>query len=354
MIVQVGACPPPYGGVSIYVKRMKDYLDSKCIDNQVWDISRIKKKDKNIIKIKFPFVPFFYLVKKDINVIHYNISGTLGKNYIGFFNRFFFKKRKKVLTIHGMARGLFTKNRKLITSSLNSFDAIICVKKNDKEYLLQQGISSDIYEIPAFIPPTIQENDIKKIDQKVWEFIDNHKPIISANASRIVFYNSQDLYGIDMCIDLCANLKKDYPGIGFVFCLPESKDHKYYEGLKEIITEKGIQDNFLFYIKPCQFYPIVMKSELFVRPTNRDGDAVSIREALYFKIPTIASDVVPRPEGTILFNTRDAEDFVLKVKNTMNNYKWYKDKLKQINVQNNAEKIVEIYQKLTKHEGMSK
>ena len=38
--------------------------------------------------------------------------------------------------------------------------------------------------------------------------------------SRIAFHNGYDLYGIDMCIDLCANLKNSCPKIGFVFCLP--------------------------------------------------------------------------------------------------------------------------------------
>jgi glycosyltransferase involved in cell wall biosynthesis len=347
MIVQVGVYPPPYGGVSIYVKRMNEYLDSKDIDNQIWDISGIRKAEKNVITMKSPFIPFFYMIKKDITVIHYNISGNLGKNYIGFFNRFFFKKRKKVLMIHGMSMDLFTKNRKLITKSLNTFDAIICVKRNDKKYLLQQGITSDIYEIPAFIPPTKQDYEIKEISEEIWNFIHNHKPIISANASKIAFYNKQDLYGIDMCVDMIARLKEEYPQIGLVFCIPEINDLRYFTKMKEMIQQKNIKPNIMFWTKPTQFYPIIIKSDIFVRPTNNDGDAVSIREALFFKTPTVASDVVSRPEGVILFKNRDIDDFIFKVKECLNNYNYHKNKLECLIIDDNAKKILEIYQKLS-------
>ena len=51
-----------------------------------------------------------------------------------------------------------------------------------------------------------------------------------------------------------------------------------------------------------------------VRPTNTDGDALSIREAMYFKISVIASDVTTRPENTIIFKNRDLDDFYIKCK----------------------------------------
>lgn len=269
------------------------------------------------------------------------------KNYIGFFNRYFFTKRKKILTIHGACDGLFDRNRELIQKSLNSFNAIICMTDHDKKYLIENKIIVDIYEIPTFIPPLIKKQEINEISSDVWDFINNHKPIISANASNIAFYNSQDLYGIDMCIDLCANLKRIYPNIGFIFSLTEVNNYEYFKTMKQKIINNGVEDNFLFFTKQSQFYPILMKSDVFVRPTNTDGDAISIREALYLKIPTVASDVVPRPECLLLFRNRDIEDFILKVKNILDNYYLYKEKFKRKQIEKNAEKILEIYLKMT-------
>jgi hypothetical protein len=44
------------------------------------------------------------------------------------------------------------------------------------------------------------------------------------------------------------------------------------------------------------------RADLSIRPAATDEDAISLREALYFNCPVIASDVVRRPKGTILFN----------------------------------------------------
>ena len=348
MIIQVGHYPPPIGGISMYIKRMKDSLDAKKIKNQVWDISNIKKSEDSIVKMPFRLlsVPCYYALKRNISLIHYNIAGTLTKNYIGFFNRLLFKKRPKLLTNHGDCRCLFAKKKELIVKSLNSFDAIICVKKNDKEYLLKQGISTDIYEIPAFIPPTIQKKEIAEVSPDVWNFMNAHKPIVSANACKIVFRHAQDLYGLNKCIDLCANLKRDYPQIGIVFCLPHIGDRKYFQKMKQRIIKNSIEDNFFFQTRPTQLYPIIMASDVFVRPTTTDGDAVSVREAMYFNIPAVASNVIPRPQGTILFKHNDPEDFYLKVREAIDNGARYKKYLSSLKTESNSDIILSLYKTL--------
>lgn len=348
MIVQVGHYPPPIGGISIYIKRMKDSLGGIGIENEVWDISNIKKSADGVIKmpLRFLSVPFYYAMRQNITLIHYNVAGTLTKDYIGFFNRLFFKKRPKLLTIHGDGRGLFTNKTGLIRKSLNSFNAIICVKKNDKEYLSNHGVSTDLYEIPAFIPPTVQDKDIADVSQRVLDFINAHRPVVTANACKIVFRHGQDLYGLDMCIDSCAKLKKDYPQIGFVFCLPHIGDHTYFEKMQQRLMKNGLKNNFMFHTKQAQLYPIIMRSDVFVRPSNADGDAVSIREALHFKIPTVASDVVERPEGTVLFRNRDSDDFTSKVRDILDNYELYKKMSEQVELGDNFDKIIKLYEKL--------
>jgi len=346
MIIQVGPYPPPYGGISVYIKRMKSCFDSKRIENQVWDTSGVEKTEKNVLKMRLRFAPFRYLVRRDIDLIHYHIPGIEAKNYIGFLNRLLFGNRKKILTIHGGGESLFDTNDKSMTKSLNSFDAIICVKPKGREYLLKQGIDSEIYEISAFIPPILSDEEIVEIPQRVWDFVRCHKPIISANASAIRFYRNQDLYGIDMCVDLCAKSKNAFPEIGFVFCLPDIGDYGYFQRMKQRIVEKGVEDNFLLQTEPCEFYPILMKSDLFVRPTNRDGYSVSLAEAIYFRVPAVASDVCTRSEGTILFKNRDTGDFASKVEGVLDNYESYKESLEAVDLEDNFEKIMEVYQKL--------
>ena len=280
------------------------------------------------------------------------------KIYIGFFNRLLFKNRKKVLTIHGESKDLFdhkwVRDHKfifmhkylpklsLMALSLNSFDVIICVKKGDKEYLKAKGVNKPVLEVPAFIFPF--DDELTIIPKYILDFISSKKFVISANASLIQFYDHKDLYGIDMCIDLIEMLNANKKDIGMVFCLPSINDALYFNKLQNLIIDKGIERNFLFVNEKIELYPIIQRSQLFLRPTNTDGDAVSIREALLYKTPTIASDICVRPKGTILFKTRDINDLYNKTVDVINNYEKAKERLGSIELKDNALKLLKIYE----------
>jgi len=342
MIVQVGPYPDPIGGVSIYIKRMKMYLDLNLQDNEVWDLSKTNKNIQGVTSIRLRYVPFKYLFRRDIKVIHYNIIGINYKIYIGLFNKLFLNKMKSIVTIHGESKELFVNNNNLMRIALNSFDVIICVKSGDKDYLCSKGITKPIYEIPAFIFPP--NDDDASVPDYILNFINSKKFIITANASLIQFYDNQDLYGIDMCIELIEMLNKDRKDVGMVFCIPQINDAEYFDKLKDMIKTKNIEDNFLFVNENMELYPIIKRSNLFVRPTNNDGYGVSIAEAIYCNVPAIASDVCVRPEGAILFKSRDMDDLYSKTVDVIDNYDKYKEKIKDIKFEDNARKISQIYE----------
>lgn len=353
MIVQIGPYPPGIGGVSIYIKRFKDYLDKKEIENIVWNINSSPVKKKNIIDINPGNL--FLLIRSllKVKIVHFNISGitaqrsvrgiNLSKKILIYANKTIFRNKLKVITIHGSAARMFNSLGAATVPILNSFDSVICVKENDKNYLAERGITSRIYEIPAFIPPDIKDEEIRAIPVNVWNFINGKKFIISATASKFNFHIKQDLYGADLCIELCARLKFDHPDLGFVFSISNTGDKKYYNNLLTAIKEYGIENNFLFVTEEHQFYPILMKSSLLVRPTNTDGDALSIREAVNFGVPVLASDVVERPKGVYLFKTRNIDDFYAQTKKIIENYNEHKQAVSGLQYESNAEKILDVY-----------
>lgn len=353
-IALIGPYPPPYGGISVHIQRMAAHLEAEGIECIIYDDSGTEKNEKNVIcinNLKSWLPKYFFFAKEDI--IHYHTPNWILRIIFGLMS---FLGKKTIISIHGeslndslKSAGWFRK--KIIIFALKHTSFIIALNPKIKELALSIGVKSKNIEIiPSFIPPAVREEDIAEIPQEVWDFIDSHSPVISANAFRISYYNNQDLYGIDMCIDLCANLRQYYPKIGLVFCLPDIGDYEYFKKMKQRITEKGIENNFLFITEQYQFYPILMKSTVFVRPTNTDGDAVSIREALYFKVPAVASDAVLRPEGTILFKSRDIDEFTSKVKNVLDNYDLCKKRLETIDLENNFSRIMKIYQKASRGE----
>ena len=347
-IAIVGPYPLPYGGVSVHIQRLKDKLEANGFKCVVYDLDKNNTSlDNGITKIRFPLlwaVKYSIFAKEDI--IHFHYSDWRARTLFGFMTLL---GKKIIITIHGesLKESIINSGylkRKLITYSLNHASYVIAVNPHIKECALLLGVNPELIDvIPAFIPPVIREKDIDEIPQDIWEFIDQHTPIISANAFKITFFKDHDLYGIDMCIDLCANLKNNYPNIGFVFCLPTIGDNNYFEMLKQRIISNGIENNFLFVTEKYNFYPILMKSQIFVRPTNTDGDSVSIREALNFEIPVVTSDVINRPKGSILFINRDLNDFTQKTINILQNYNYYKLNMSKIESISNLDKIIMKY-----------
>jgi glycosyltransferase involved in cell wall biosynthesis len=343
----VGPYPEPLGGVSVYIKRMKEYLDSLGIANQVWDISPTKKVQSNVFPTDIKWTPFRHLLRMDIQLIHYHLFSYRSKIYIGLLNRLFFKQRKKILTIHGAAGNMFGMNDQALLRALNSFDAIICVKSGDRQYLIEQGVVTLIREISAFIFPGLIACDMK-MPVRIEDFMYKHPFIITANASALRFHNKDDLYGLDMCIELMARLKRTYPQrqLGFIFGLSEVRDHDYFQTIKQLIQRNGIEDDFLLLTEKLEFYPIIKKSQLFIRPTNTDGFSVSLAEAIHFKVPVVASDIVQRPTGTILFHTRDHDDLYRKVVEVICQYEDYRAEAKNLSLPNNAEQVWQLYQEV--------
>jgi len=345
----IGPYPPPYGGISVHIQRLKEQLETHHLRCIVYDNTQVAKKEANVIMVRNMLKwSLDQLLSRDEDIIHYHGYSAILINILSLLA--ITKRKKGLVTLHSFRydpKNMNLPDRFAFWIARIAQSCFLVVSPEIKDKIIFLGIKPENIEvIPSFIPPTISEEDIAEIPQEVWSFIDGHRPILLANAFKISFYNNQDLYGLDMCIDLCANLKQSYPKIGFVFCLPDIGDYDYFKKMKQRIADKQIEENFLFQTKPCQMYPIIMKSDLFVRPTNTDGDAVSIREALHFKVPAVASDVCPRPEGTILFKCRDIDDLTSKVKEVLDNYDEHKKRLETITLENNAEKIINIYHKI--------
>jgi glycosyltransferase involved in cell wall biosynthesis len=318
-IALVGPYPPPIGGVSIHIKRLKQELDARDFGCTVYDIGASEDKgERNTISVpdaRTWLVRYFLSEKNEI--VHGHTGGWTDWRFPASLLLLKLRHRRVVFTIHSFRDGLERSGpfkRWLARQIFRFADMFIAVAPRIRDKLIAAGVpQSRVVVIPAFLPPRVVDEDVAAVPEFVWEFIRRHRPVITANAPFIAFYRKEDLYGIDMCVELCAALKQHQPDVGLVFCLPQIDNESYFQWLEQQIESKGISGNFLFVNEQVEFYPILAKADVFVRPTNSDGDAVSLREALHFGIPAVASDVVERPAGTMLFANRDAVDFRDKV-----------------------------------------
>lgn len=353
-IVIIGPYPPPFGGISIHIKRMRMYLLKKgedvCIYNE---IKNSKNTPDNIYPTgsfkKFIFkIPF---IKGD--VFHFHSIDIRVRMIIGIYKLF---NKKIMLTIHGESLNQQLENSNLITKkillkSLKSIDKIVCVNKNIQNRLINLGINKEsLICIPAFITPIEDVNDEKNISQEIWDFIKNSEFLICANGC-IRLENNEDIYGIDMLIELISKIKDC--SVKLIIALLGVKNQSLeekecYKGLKSKIESLRLKDRIIIYeTEHTEFYPILKMSKLFIRPTNQDGDAISVRESIHLNIPAIASDAAYRPKGTILFKKRDIDDLYKKTMYVVENYNTCKVNLKKIHIEDNAEALYKVYEKLS-------
>jgi glycosyltransferase involved in cell wall biosynthesis len=352
-VALIGVYPPPYGGVSIHIQRLLDGCLNNGIQCTVFDRSLRAKKVPHVLNyLRIWNWPRVLGPRWDIFHVH---AVDWNWQIPEFFHYLATMKHAKLLvSYHAMSHSpqeFSHIGRWMTRDVLKSAAHCIAVNEEIKGKLVSLGAMPEKVSIVLpYLPPVVKEEEIAAVPPQVWTFMAAHKPIISANAFAIVRNKGEDLYGIDMCIELCAALKSIYPGIGLVFSLPSIRDHEYFRELKRRIAEKGIENNFLFQTTPCQLYPILMKSDIFVRPTLTDSYGVSVAEAIHFRVPAVASDVCQRPEGTVLFKNRATADFIDRVKSVWENYGEYKTKLESPAVTSPLHEILKIYRRLTGRE----
>ena len=356
-IIQVGIYPPPYGGISMRIKRM-----SKLIN---------KAGAKS-----FVFSPRQRAIHSDM------ISF---RRYIGIILRNLFHKRRKQLLVHLQHSDLqtfrakwyaFIKLVRLCGASVvvslggllhdinklpplkrfffkcvtNQIDSYVAVGQEIADKLIKGGCpKKKVSIIPGFTPPDEEELfDPKSISVDLEWFLEKHNPIIMANASGVVFCNGRDLYGLDMCVQLASRLRGHFANLGFIYAIAPGghgtmDDWDYVERMRGMSREKNVESHFYFRICSEPLTPLLRRCDVFVRPTCTDGDSNSVREALYLGKPVAASDTVSRPEGCLIFRDGDINDFVEKVVMILSDYGSHRRRIQELKASFPHRELLRLY-----------
>jgi hypothetical protein len=313
-ILITGPIKPPFGGISIHIDRLISLLNDQ-FEFDFIDESSLRKKEYYNIRSLNPFIYLKKIYNSDLLFVHSG-NNFFKKLHIVIGKLF---QKKIIITIHGYRNKHKSYNKFIDQIVFQLSDKIILV--ND-EILNRISIKKreKIIIKHAFLPPVLEnENDLpEKI--KIWIFNakKNNQIILCANASRLENYNSQDLYGLDLCYEATIRLLSIQKPIKLIFIVSDlSKGEEKFKHYTKLIAENNLSDHILLLNENVSFVKVILESDIVLRPTNTDGDALTIREAIYFNKKVIASDIVNRPKGTIIFKNRDVIDFKQKIENTI-------------------------------------
>lgn len=308
-ILLIGPHSGAPGGVKIHLNRLVKFL---ATDVKFDFVDEAKQKSPLFFNIRSRNLWIYGRKIYESDVIHIH-SGRWWLIILHIISSKIFCK-KVIVTIHSL------KTRKsfvvgLIKLFLNQADNIILVNStiNNLLHLRHYFVRN------AFIPPLDEGNELPP---NIKNLISNNKIIVSSNAYRLIKFNNEDLYGLDLCIEIADICKQSNEKIFIIFVIGDivNSDLTLYNYYNNMIKTRELEGYITIICEGISFISLIQASKIVIRPTNTDGDALTIHEALYYKKPVIASDVVPRPAQTILFQNRNANDLYHKMILTLKNY----------------------------------
>lgn len=298
-ILIIGKIPPPVGGVSIFVKRSYDTL----IDNNVDAILFPRGVFNNISVIVFLLLNRFDHIK--LNTLSFSVIFLL------FMTR---NLRKTEVIDHNHSRRL---NNSLKGSLIYWMLSKVKVISLVDSHLLSNYPSTTEYKfqvINPFIKPSKTELKQAKLTQPqyITDFLQKFSRTFVVSAWRIVLEDSVELYGIERTCRLFEKIISTHSDVGLIVCIG---DPNYNTELLDRIKRMYSSSEHIIFWEGCvNSWTVFSTNTIYLRPTSTDGNSISIHEAMFFGSKIIASDVVARPDKTIVFDYDDDLDYSEKIK----------------------------------------
>ncbi len=305
-----GTTPPPMGGMSVHIQRLTLKMDLEKIDYILYNFTNFEKVGKQHVNIKSPMIWFIGLFFKQTPKVHYVITTRTIIRVLAVL--FGLLKRKIVIIRVGGKSFENAYNSNLLNKVFSVFVIKYCSVfigvNSDIVELAQRHKTKNVLLIPGFIPPV----DIQtELPSDIFSFFGNDsiKIVVSGKISPKATF---DIYGLWEVIELAKEIKqKKIPVKIVMFIYGSSREE--IEEYKDSLNENGLNDIIYVNLKKLELWPTIKEVDLYLRPSRTDGDCNSLREALFFDRYAIATDIVPRPMGTILYKQNDIKYVISKI-----------------------------------------
>lgn len=331
-IKQICTIPPPYGGVTIYVDRLIRKLTSEgytvggyysynCINEKVCN-SIMFDEWKWMETSKFPFKIWKYIWEtRNYRVVHSHFS-LEGMIYLWTLKTLC--RKKIIVTVHNsMVSNYFQDtniiNRFFLKRMLKSDVEWITVSEEAREQMLQfpVKIKNVISVIPAYIPSVRSKSS--PLSSDMLRYISEHKKNIVFYGHSFMLNRGVDVYGFETALMVYEYITKSHTSVGLLICLAEDKDIEKIKQLHEIAKSLNIDDKIYWQIGAIDNMKELWRAiDIYFRPTSTDGDSVAVREVLEEGAIVVASDVVSRPDGVVIYSYGSVNDAVRKIEESFN------------------------------------
>jgi glycogen synthase len=296
-VALVGNWPRPYGGVAVHVAALARTLRARGADVRVLDIGHGDHAGDGIRPARGPlrYASALSEAAADGRLVHVHTNGANVKSWVVALAAGRARRGgapRGVLTIHSGSAPAFLRHdparRALAAAACAGFGTVVAVNEEIARELGRCGVAHErLVVLPAFSPEVLEPGEPPP---GLAAFRAAHAPILAALLA------PGPIYGEDLLLPAFGAFRTRFPRAGLVaFGAGTDGTCARFPGVL------GLGE-----IDHGAALAVLETSDVFVRPTRADGDAVTVREALALGCRVVASDVGHRPPGCLLFPTGDA------------------------------------------------
>jgi glycosyltransferase involved in cell wall biosynthesis len=313
-VVQIGAWPPPIGGVTLHIRRLSLLLRDRGWRVTVIDVSGKPKTFPPSIHgavihgprgIQACRIAWRLARVPRRALVHIHVSAFRSVRFLIPLLPALFRRRRVILTIHDArftdwSNQLPPRGRRSLRRMLTAAELVVVVTEEQRGAVIDHlRVSSErVHLIPAFL-----------LEPRLESTAPPH-PLPPGDAPLALISGvGESLYWWEGVLDAVERIG---PKLRWALSVYMEFVPGYFD---EVERRAAKLSNVVLFrdLDQRSFQDLLTKSDIFVRPTLMDGDSVALREALAAGKRVIASDAVLRPEGVTLFRSRDVDDLVRAV-----------------------------------------
>jgi glycogen(starch) synthase len=311
-VLIMGPYPPPNGGVQTNVVAIRNFLLQEGIPTAVINLTRFKQPDADEVyypRDAFELVKLLFRLRYD--VIHLHVGGNLATRLLALsLVCSLLPWARVVLTFHSGGYPSSKEGRSARPFSLRGFvlrrfDRLIGVNPEVVDLFHRFGCAPHRTRLisPHVFPSDLRESELfgdgQSLPGPLGRFFASHDPVLVAVAGL------EPEYDLPLQLDVLPRVRALHPRAGLLIIGGGSLEDE----LRQRIAANAHAEHILL----CGDLPrtialaAVARSDVFLRTTWYDGDAISVREALHLGTPVIATDNGMRPTGVRLIPVRDLD-----------------------------------------------
>jgi glycogen synthase len=307
-VLLLGPYPPPWGGVQTNLVALREFLRQRGVSCAVINLTRHQRADgDDVYYPRSGMAVLRLLLRLRYDVVHIHVGGDLSRRllFLGLVCSAL-PWAKVVLTFHSggyprSAAGRKTGPLTLGGFVLRRFDRQIAVNQELVEFFHRVGCDADhVRLIPPYAVPggTLAELSRAELPAVVAQFVAAHDPLF------VSVSGLEPEYDIPLQLEAIGRVRARYPRAGLVVVGSGSLAKE----LSAMSSGMPHREHILLAgdLPHAATLALVARSDVFLRTTHYDGDAISVREALWLGAPVIATDNGMRPAGVRLVPIGDA------------------------------------------------